>query len=326
MTVGFERITRWDEAVCEAGSDAAVVAGGTELIPLMRAGIIRPRRIFDIGLLDLRHITVVPGETLSIGALATMADVAAHPSVRALTPAISQALWESASPQVRNMATLGGNLMQRTRCSFFRDPVFPCNRRMPGSGCPANDRGNRYHAVLGSSEHCRAVNASDLATALSALNALVKIRGRNGSLREIGIDALYTAPNDAPHRETVLQPNELITEITIPLSEAARNSIFVKLRDRASFEFAVVSVAVAAAVRSDIVQDIRVAVGGVAYKPWRLDHVERRLCGRAVDPAKIQSALADFGDSAEPLSDSRYKVDLARALVARAIGDATSVR
>ena len=299
-----------------------MIAGGTELVPLMRAGIVRPQRIVDIGLLDMRQIRLVPGKTLSLGALVTMADAAAHPSVRSLAPAVSQALWESASPQVRNMATLGGNLMQRTRCCFFRDPVFPCNKRAPGSGCPANERGNRYHAILGASEHCRAVHASDFATALSALNASVQIAGHDGNARMIGIDAFYTAPNDAPHRETVLRPGELITEITIPLDEATQHSTFLKLRDRASFEFAVVSVAVAIAMQSSVVREIRVALGGVAYKPWRLCSAERRLTGRVPDRAAIEEALDDFNTAAEPLRENAYKVDLARMLVERIIHNA----
>jgi xanthine dehydrogenase YagS FAD-binding subunit len=321
MSVTYNHIGSLKELAAQLAQPSTVIAGGTELAPLMRAGIIRPQRILDINSLDMRQIVVADGEMLSLGALVTMADAAAHPAVRALSPAVAQALWESASPQVRNMATLAGNLMQRTRCCFFRDPVFPCNKRAPGSGCPANERGNRYHAIFGGSPECRAVHASDLVTALSALNASVVIGSSDGSTREVDIDAFYPAPAGAPGLETVVQSCELVTEIRVPLHGSSPRSAFTKLRDRASFEFAVVSVAVAASVRSNVVRDIRIAVGGVAYKPWRLKRVEHRLCGALADFGSVERALVDFAADAEPLSDNGYKVDLARKLTLRTVCD-----
>ncbi len=253
----------------EAGRNdapAEYIAGGTDMIQLLHEYVRRPDRLVSLsGLLDNR-IEAAP-QGLSIGAGATMADVAAHPAVMQQYPAIAESLLESASPQVRNQATMAGNLMQRPRCPYFRDVGYDaCNRRVPGSGCSAVTGVNRWHAVLGTSGSCIAAHASDVAVALVALNAAVELQGVGGR-RTVRLDDFYRLPGDSPHIATVLQPGELITAITVPAGATARRSHYLKVRDRASFEFAVVSAAVALDMDGDRIRQARVALGGVGTKP-----------------------------------------------------------
>src|SRR6184192_349048 len=241
---------------------AEYIAGGTDMVQLLQENVRRPDRLVSLaGLLDKR--IDIGSHGLRIGAGATMAEVASHAGVVRQFPVISQALLNSASPQVRNKATIGGNLLQRTRCPYFRDVGYSaCNKRLPGSGCSAIDGENRWHAVLGTSENCIAANASDLAVALVALDASVEVRSRNGQ-RTVPLMELHRLPGDTPHIETVLEPDEVITAITVPANPVARRSHYLKLRDRASFEFAVVSAAVALEMDGGRIRQARVALGGV---------------------------------------------------------------
>src|SRR5215216_5985231 len=266
---------------------AEYVAGGTDMVQLLQEYMRRPERLVSLaGLLDNR-IEVGP-QGLRLGAAATMAEVAAHPAVMQQFPVISEALLNSASPQVRNQATMGGNLLQRTRCPYFRDVGYvDCNKRAPGSGCAAMGGENRWHAVLGTSESCIAAHASDLAVALVALEASVDVRGADGQ-RTIPLTEFHRLPGDTPHIETVLEPGEVITAITVPPTPVARRSHYLKVRDRASFEFAVVSAAVALDMEDARIRQARIALGGVGTKPWRVPQVEAALAGVTLDPAVLR--------------------------------------
>src|SRR5581483_739842 len=263
----------------QAGRDdapAEYIAGGTDMIQLLQEYVRRPDRLVSLaGLLDNR-IELGPSG-LRIGAGATMAEVAAHRTVVEQFPVVAEALLNSASPQVRNQATMGGNLLQRTRCPYFRDVAYAaCNKRVPGTGCAAVGGENRWHAVLGTSDHCIAAHASDVAVALVALDAAVELQGLSGR-RTVPLDDFYRVPGDTPHIATVLQPGDVVTAITIPASAAARRSHYLKVRDRASFEFALVSAAVALEMDGGTIRRARVALGGVCTKPWRVRQVESAL-------------------------------------------------
>ena len=270
---------------------AEYIAGGTDMVQLLQEDVRRPERLVSLaGLLDNRIEVVAQG--LTIGASATMAEVAAHPAVVEQFPVISEALLNSASPQVRNQATIGGNLLQRSRCPYFRDVGYAgCNKRTPGSGCAAIGGENRWHAVLGTSENCIAANPSDLAVALVALDGSVEVRGPNGQ-RTVPLIEFHRLPGDTPHIETVLEPGEVIAAITVPASTAARRSHYLKVRDRASFEFAVVSAAVALDMDGSRIRQARVALGGVGTKPWRVPRVEAALAGASLDPATLRGSDA----------------------------------
>jgi xanthine dehydrogenase YagS FAD-binding subunit len=251
--------------------------------------------------------------------MARMSDIAAHPAVREAWPVISEALLASASPQVRNMGTLGGNLLQRTRCGYFRDTGFACNKREPGSGCPAIRGENRMLAILGGSERCIATHASDLAVALMALDAVLDLSGPDGTQRQMPIGEFYRLPGDTPHIETALLPGEMITAVTVPRSTAARNSRYLKLRDRASFEFALVSVAVAMEIADGSIRDVRLAAGGVGTRPWRMPEVEAALRGRNPTEAVMREAASRAGEGARPARQNGFKQTLLRGAVLRAL-------
>src|SRR5438034_1725492 len=276
---------------------AEYIAGGTDMVQLLQEYVRRPERLVSLaGLLDNRIEVGLQG--LRIGAGATMAEVAAHSGAIERFPVISEALLNSASPQVRNQATIGGNLLQRTRCPYFRDVGYAaCNKRAPGSGCSALGGENRWHAVLGTSENCIAAHASDLAVALVALDATVELRGAGGS-RTVTLNDLYRLSNATPHIETVLEPGEVIAAVTVPASLAARRSHYLKVRDRASFEFALVSAAVALDMDGPRIRRAHVALGGVGSKPWRVPRVEAALAGANLDPAALRSAAALASDGA----------------------------
>ena len=295
------------------------LAGGTDMMQLMGEHLRNPDHIIDIsGLPGLDRIELRAG-SLRLGALVRMSDAAAHPAVQAECPVVSEALLASASAQVRNLATLGGNLLQRTRCGYFRDPGAPCEKREPGAGCPAVTGQNRFHAVLGGSEHCIATYAGDLANALLVLDATVRIAGRDGD-RTIPLADLHRVPGDTPAVETQLAPGELILSIDVPTGPAARRSHYLKVRDRASFEWSIASAAVALDLGEDgTVRDVRIAVGGVATKPWRLPQVEAALQGERLTAALAQEAAAQAADGAVPHGRNAYKVELIRRTVARAL-------
>ena len=257
---------------------AEFIAGGTDMLQLLQEGVRAPSELIDINGLPLGGLEVTAAHA-RIGALCRMADVADDPRMRREFPAVVQALLASASPQVRNMATIGGNLLQRTRCLYFRDIATPCNKRVPGSGCSAWDGENRLNAVLGGSPHCIAAYPGDLAVALVALDAWVETTVA-GATRTVPLAELHRLPGDSPHLETVLEPGELITAVIIPASALARRSHYLKIRDRTSFEFALVSAAVALELDGGLIRQARVAAGGVATKPWRLARVEEALTGQ----------------------------------------------
>jgi xanthine dehydrogenase YagS FAD-binding subunit len=305
----------------QAGRNDAVaeyIAGGTDMVQLLQEYVRRPERLVSLaGLLD-DGIEVGP-QGLRLGAAATMAEVAAHPAIGERFPVIAEALLESASPQVRNQATMGGNLLQRTRCPYFRDVGYSaCNKRVPGTGCAAIDGVNRWHAVLGTSERCIAAHASDLAVALVALDAAIEVRGPGGQ-RTVPLHDFHRLPGDTPHIETILDPGEVIAAITVPFSPTARRSHYLKLRDRASFEFALVSAAVAVDMDGGRIREARVAVGGVGTKPWRLPAVETALAGATLEPAALRDAAAFGAQGARGHGHNDFKIALMQRAIVRAV-------
>src|SRR3954453_22909932 len=305
----------------QAGRNDAVVeyiAGGTDMVQLLQEYVRRPERLVSLaGLLD-NSIELAP-QGLRIGAAATMAEVAAHRGVAEHFPVISEALLNSASPQVRNQATIGGNLLQRTRCPYFRDVGYAaCNKRAPGSGCAALGGENRWHAVLGTSDNCIAAHASDLAVALVALDASVEVLGSRRQ-RNIALTELHRLPGATPHLETVLEPGEVIAAITVPANPAARRSHYLKVRDRASFEFALVSAAVALDMDGARIRAARVALGGVGTKPWCVSQVEAALAGADLDPATLRPAAALAVEGAQGRGHNNFKIELMQRAIVRAI-------
>src|SRR5205085_12114351 len=275
--------------------DAKFIAGGTDLLQLMKDEVERPKRLVDLDGLPLDQFSV-GDDGARIGALVKMSDLADDADLRRRYPVIAEALLASASPQVRNMATIGGNLLQRTRCGYFRDVGFPaCNKRQPGSGCGAILGLNRLHAVLGGSDYCVATHASDLAVALAALDATIEVQGGNRT-RTVPLDEFYLLPANTPQRETVLAPGEIITAVLVPPPASGERSHYLKLRDRASFEFALVSAAVAIAMEDGRIRRARVAIGGVGTRPWRLPQVEAALAGAATGRDALEAAAAQAAD------------------------------
>ncbi|MGW7537922.1 FAD binding domain-containing protein [Amycolatopsis sp. NPDC054798] len=299
------------------GSAGTYLAGGTTLVDLMKLDVLTPQQVLDINDLPLRGIDTADG--LRFGALERMGDIAAHPGVY---PAISRALLLSASQQLRNMASIGGNLMQRTRCSYFRDVAMPCNRRSPGSGCSAISGVNRMHAILGTSDSCVATHASDVAVALVALDAEVVLASAEGT-RTVALTEFYREPGDTPEIEHDLRPGELITEVRVPRLDWAENSTYVKIRDRQSYEFALCSAAVALDVRDGKIADARVAAGGVATVPWRLPAVEEALRGAELTEEAFAAAAEVAVAGAKPLSGNVFKPSLLKRTIVRALLELT---
>ncbi|MBO9135228.1 xanthine dehydrogenase family protein subunit M [Rhizobium sp. B230/85] len=314
----YVRATSIDEAQQEVQSGAVFLAGGTTLLDLAKCGVAEPERVVDI-----THLAGLDGidaddTGVSIGALARMAAVADHPHILSHFPAVAQSLSLAASAQLRNMATIGGNLLQRTRCSYFREPgaFIACNKRSPGSGCSAIGGVTRNHAVLGTSPNCIASYPGDLAIALVAFDAEIKIGERS-----VAIDEFFLLPGSTPQRETLLETGEMITAVTIPASPAARNSTYLKVRDRQSYEFAAASAAVGIELEADgkTVRDIRIALGGVATRPWRARAIEATLIGKVLDVASVEAASRLTMENALPQGGNQYKIKLAPRVVARAI-------
>lgn len=313
----FQYIKATDEAAAlsSAAAGARYIAGGTTLVDLMRETVERPETVVDINALPHRDIDLQPSR-LRVGALVRMSDLAAHAGVRQQFPVISQALELSASAQLRNMASIGGNLMQRPRCLYFRDVTAACNRRTPGAGCSAMHGRNRTHAILGTSDACVATHPSDLAVALVALDATIIIRGTDGE-HSIGIADFFLRPGITPDREHNLRRGQLITAVEVPVRAEARRSGYLKVRDRESYEFALASAAVALHIEAGVVRAARVAVGGVGTVPWRLTAVEEAVTGRQPGPALWRSAAARAADGAKPLSENGFKVELVKRTVER---------
>jgi xanthine dehydrogenase YagS FAD-binding subunit len=308
-----------DAITSHAAEGAKFVAGGTTLIDLMKLNVERPTVVVDINALPLDQIEASPDGGLKIGAMVRNSDLANHEAVRQRYPVLSQALLSGASPQLRNMATTGGNLLQRTRCYYFRDTAYTaCNKRNPGSGCAAIDGYNRIHAILGTSEHCIATHPSDMAVAMMALEATVHMQGPKGE-RQIPIDDFYLVPGNTPQRETVIEPGELITYVTLPPLASGTRSYYLKLRDRASYEFALSSAAVVIQVEGGRIRQARVALGGVATKPWRSREAERALEGHTADAPSFKAAADAALQGAKPLHDNAFKVELAKRCLTRAL-------
>ncbi len=298
--------------------DATWLAGGTNLVDMLRLDVETAAVLVDINALPLRGVEELDGGGLRIGALARISDVAHHPAVRGRFPMLSEALLAGASAQLRNMATVGGNLMQRTRCSYFRDTAMPCNRRRPGSGCGARDGVHRGHAVLGTSPACIAVHPSDMCVALAALGATVSVRGPGGR-RSLPVTELHLLPGDHPERETSLERGELITAVEIPPLPWAAGSRYLKVRDRASYAFALVSAAVALDLDGGTVRDARVALGGVGTVPWRSPEAEAVLRGRPATSESFAHAATATLVAAAPIRDNVFKVELARRVLVRCL-------
>ena len=309
-----------DAALAAGPQDGAkYIAGGTDLMQLGKDNVEAPRRLIDLDGVVPATVQVDADGSLHLGALARMVDVANHPDVRNGWPAISEALLLSASPQVRNMGTMGGNLLQRTRCGYFRDTGFACNKRISGSGCPAIAGESRHLGLAGVSDHCIATHPSDMPVALVAMDASVVLRSPSGGTRVVPLTEFYRLPGDTPQIETNLVPGEIITTITVPQSAAARTSRYVKVRDRATFEFAVVSAAIALDVDNGTVRQIRVACGGVAPQPWRLPEVEAALHGAPATQEHFAAAAALAGQGTTPTKDNAFKVKLMQRVVLRGL-------
>jgi xanthine dehydrogenase YagS FAD-binding subunit len=306
-------------ALAAAGAGAKFISGGTNLLDLMKLEIEQPSHLVDIGRLPLQKIEELPGGELRIGAQAVNADVAADQRVRTRYPVLAQALLAGASAQLRNKASTGGNLLQRTRCVYFYDTATPCNKRTPGEGCSAIGGFNRSHAILGTSASCIATHPSDMAVALIALDARVETLGAGGTARSIPIRDFHLLPETTPHIETVLLPGELITAVVLPPPPAGRQ-LYRKVRDRASYEFALVSVAAVVAITNDTIGDVRIAFGGVAHKPWRSLEAEAVLHGR---PATLDTYLA-AADAALARAvghgHNDFKIELAKRTLVAALG------
>jgi xanthine dehydrogenase YagS FAD-binding subunit len=319
----FEKAGSIEAAIDAAAVGGRYIAGGTTLIDLMREEVERPEHLVDVNALPMGSIRA-EGSDLLIGALARMAEVAAHPETLRLQPMIAEALIEGASPQLRNMASIGGNLLQRVRCPYFRMLDAACNKRDPGSGCSAVEGINAGHAILGTSGHCVATHPSDLAVALVALDATVRVQGPQGE-RTFAVDELYRLPGDTPHLEHTLGPAELIVEVRIPGGAHARRARYVKVRDRASYEFALVSAAVALDIEGGSIRAARLAAGGVGTRPWRLRACEQALIGKAVDRPVFEAAARISVEGARPLTGNRYKVELLPRTIVRALELAAQV-
>ncbi|PRC92445.1 FAD binding domain-containing protein [Solimicrobium silvestre] len=299
------------------GGNARFIAGGTNLLDLMKMNVEQPGQLIDINYLPLSELHI-DNTMLSIGALARMSDVAANTEVARRFPVIAQSLLASASPQLRNMASIGGNMMQRTRCSYFRDTACACNKREPGSGCAALGGDNRRHAILGISPHCIATHPSDLAVALMALSARIKLHGPNSD-RTVPIDDFFLVPGSTPNLEHNIQIDELIVAIEVPASPLATRSFYLKVRERASFEFALTSAAVALDIRNGVIAESRIVLGGIATKPWRARDAEVYLAGKPVQESHFVAAAHIALAQAQPGKDNKFKVKLAQRTVVRAL-------
>ena len=296
---------------------ATFLAGGTTLLDLMKLGVETPATLVDVNRLPLSQIEERGGGLL-IGALVTNSDLAYHALVRERYPVLSEAILSGASPQLRNMATVAGNVMQRTRCTYFRDGVSPCNKRVPGAGCAALDGFNRSHAVLGTSDRCIASNPSDMCVALAILDAVVHVRGRQGT-RAIPFTEFHLLPAETPQRETVLEHGELITAVELPAAPFAVRSHYLKVRDRSSYEFALASAAVALEVRDGVIRTARLALGGVATKPWRALAAEQTLVGARPGAAAYAAAAREALRDARGREFNAFKIELARRVIVRAL-------
>ena len=306
----------------QQGAEIRFIGGGTTLIDLMKLNVEQPQTVVDISRLPLDKIEALPDGGLTIGAVVRNSDLAHHPLVRKNYAVLSEALLSGASAQLRNMATTAGNLLQRTRCMYFRDTDMPCNKRAPGTGCAAITGANRSLAILGTSEHCIATNASDMNVAMAALEATIHVRGPKGE-RSIPIADFHVLPGNTPHRETVLEPGDLITHVTLPAPVPGSRSLYLKLRDRASYEFALASAAVVVTVADGKVTRARIALGGLGTKPWRSTEAESELTGQSASEGVFRKAAEAALRGAKPQSENGFKVELAKRCLIHALKLAT---
>jgi xanthine dehydrogenase YagS FAD-binding subunit len=322
----YQRPTRPEAAVeaVAANPRAAYLAGGTTLVDLLRLDVMSPDAVVDVNGLPLGRIETLPGGSVRIGAMVRNSELANHDAIKRRYPALSEALLSGASPQIRNMATVGGNLMQRTRCYYFRDVASPCNKRSPGSGCAAVGGFNRIHAVLGTSERCIAAHPGDMPVALAAFDAMVRTRRADGRQRTIPLQDFHVAYGEDPARESVLEHGELIEAVELPAVPWFARSVYLKVRDRASYEFALASAAVALDVAGGTIRAARVALGGVATKPWRSAAAERALTGAKPGAAAWKAAAAAALEGARPQRHNAFKIELAQRTVARALAMAAA--
>jgi xanthine dehydrogenase YagS FAD-binding subunit len=323
INFAYSRATDVTDAVRLISADPAAkfIAGGTNLVDLMKEDVERPTRLIDISRLPLTAVEETPGGGLRIGALVPNSDLAYHPLIEKRYPLIASAILAGASAQLRNMASTGGNLLQRTRCAYFYDTGTPCNKREPGSGCSAIPGVNRGHAILGTSEACIATHPSDMCVALAALGATVHVIGPAGA-RTIALTDFHRLPGDTPQRDTNLAPDELVTAVELPKQGFAQNYSYLKIRDRLSYAFALVSVAAALEVEGDRIKEARLALGGVAHKPWRNIAAEATLAGAAAEPAAFARAADVILRDAKPQTHNAFKIDLARRAIMRTLTQA----
>lgn len=320
-TFAFSRTDSVERAAHETSPSAAFVAGGTTLLDLVKLDVMRPTELVDINTLPLKRIEWLDDGRLKIGALVSNTDLAHHPAVRAHYPLLSQALLAGASTQLRNMATTAGNVMQRTRCPYFRDVAAACNKRQPGSGCDARDGLNRMHAVLGGSADCIAVHPSDMCVAMAAIGATLTLSGPDGE-REVAFRDFHRLPGHTPHIEHDLADGELITTVTLDAPLVPAGSHYLKLRDRASYEFALASCAAQLSLDGELIGEARLALGGVATKPWRCPEAEAALAGQPAEITSFERAAEIALEDARPLSHNAFKVPLAKQAIVRALREA----
>jgi xanthine dehydrogenase YagS FAD-binding subunit len=307
----------------QQGADVRFLGGGTTVIDLMKLNVETPTRVLDINRLLLDKIEATSDGGLKIGAIVRNSDLANHTKVQKEYSVLSQAILQGASAQIRNMATIGGNLLQRTRCVYFRDTAMACNKRERGTGCPAITGHNRTLAILGASEHCIATNPSDMCVALAALEATVHIQGQKGS-RAVAFGDFHLLPGNTPHRETVLEPGDLITHITLPPPIALSKQVYLKLRDRSSYEFALASAAVVLTIASGNITRARIALGGVGTKPWRSVEAEAALAGKPANNSTFRQAAEAGLRDAKPQSENKFKIELAKRCLTHALRMATA--
>ena len=308
-----------------ASEHTKLLGGGTNLIDLMKMGVERPDKLIDINRLPLSKIEELPEGGVRIGALVRNSDLAENPLIVKNYPVLSQALLAGASAQLRNMATVGGNLLQRTRCYYFYDPAFAqCNKRQPGSGCGAIEGFNRIHAILGQSDQCIATHPSDMCVAMAALDAVVHVEGPKGN-RSMAFRDLHRLPGTQPELDTTLDREDLITAVDLPAADWLKRSHYLKVRDRASYAFALVSAATALEVEDGKIKSVRIALGGVAHKPWRADQAERVLIGRKPDEAAFKIAAQTELESAKGYEHNRFKIELARRTIVRALSETAAL-
>ncbi|MBR8832615.1 MAG: xanthine dehydrogenase family protein subunit M [Stigonema ocellatum SAG 48.90 = DSM 106950] len=316
----YSRATSLSDAVNQAIADgnSMFIAGGTNLVDRLKVFLDEPSQLIDISRLQMQNIETMADGSLRLGALVSNTAVADNSDIRHNYPMLARAILSGASQQIRNMATVGGNLLQRTRCPYYYDTAFCCNKRQPGTGCPAITGINRSHAILGTSEHCVAVHPSDMCVALAALDAVVEVASPQGQ-RQIPFADFHRLPGNTPQQDSNLEPGELITAVILPALSYAKSGVYLKIRDRASYSFALISVAAALNLLGEQIQAVRLAMGGVAHKPWRATAAEEFLIGKSANVATFTEAAEIALQGAKSLTHNGYKVDLAKRAIRRAL-------